>query len=55
MSRFCSGVARDRDCAGSPRRVALAELEEWSASTGELLVVFFFSVLILLSLVSLSK
>ena len=54
MSRFCSGVARDRDCAGSPRRVALAELVEWSASTGKLLAVSFFLIFVVLSLTSLS-
>ena len=55
MSRFCSGVARDRDCAGSPHRVAPAEKMVQSASTGELLAVSIFLIYILLSSVSLSK
>ena len=37
VSRFCSGVARDRDYAGSPRRVSVAEHVELLASTGKLL------------------
>ena len=37
VSRFCSGVARDRDYAGSPRRVSVAEHVEQLASTGKLL------------------
>ena len=55
MSRFCSGVARDRDYADSSLRVVLAELVEPSVSAGKLPVVSLFLIFVVLPLLTLSE